>query len=276
MVVLIQLLSFWPIWRWYGDRMLDGSDEPWGIFALLCSVMIIVMRLKEEGRTGQKRQAANIVSDIVPPFAPIGRIRCHLPSLGFLLFSVLYITTYQWTPFLVKGVLVISALTGLHLRTMKGGTAIYALLLLSLPLVSSLEFYLGYPLRLVLSYIVAILLRYGGGFNVAAEGTVLNWDGSIVIVDAPCSGIKMLWVGMFINFLLASLMKFSARQTLIATAFALRAIFVGNVVRVTLLFFKESGMVPLPSWTHAGIGVVCFTGAAVCITSRNRRLGHVA
>jgi exosortase/archaeosortase family protein len=276
MVLLIQFLSFWPLWRWYGERMLDGSDEPWGILALLASVMIIAMRSKEEGTVRQKRGGMNIAEDSEPPCAPLGRIRCHMSSLGFLLFSLAYIATYQWTPFLVKGVLVISALAGLHLQSMKGGSAMYALLLLSLPLVSSLEFYLGYPLRLVLSYIVALVLRHGGGLEVVAEGTVLNWNGSIVIVDAPCSGIKMLWVGMFINFLLASLMKFSVRQTLIATGFALRTIFIANVARVTLLFFKESGLVSLPSWTHAGIGVICFTGAAVCITFRNRRLCHVA
>ena len=33
-VALVALAS-WPIWSWYARRMQDGSDDPWGLLALV-------------------------------------------------------------------------------------------------------------------------------------------------------------------------------------------------------------------------------------------------
>ena len=34
LILAMQGVAFWPVWRWYGERITDGSDEPWGIVAL--------------------------------------------------------------------------------------------------------------------------------------------------------------------------------------------------------------------------------------------------
>ena len=44
--LLAQFVTFWPVWRWYIERMVDGSDEPWGILALATVVILIVLRGK--------------------------------------------------------------------------------------------------------------------------------------------------------------------------------------------------------------------------------------
>lgn len=66
---------------------------------------------------------------------------------------------------------------------------------LALPLLSSLQFYAGYPLRVVTAEASRWLLA--PGFEVAREGATLMVDGRLVIVDAPCSGVQMVWLGYF-------------------------------------------------------------------------------
>jgi hypothetical protein len=48
----------------------------------------------------------------------------------------------------------------------------------------------------------------------------------------------------------------------------------GNVARATALFFKETRIVSLPDWTHAGIGVLLFAGCAWLILGLADRLGR--
>ena len=73
---------------------------------------------------------------------------------------------------------------------------VLGLAVLALPLLASLQFYAGYPLR----------VRHGRGQPLAAAAGLQRWrapapacwiDGRLVIVDAPCSGVQMVWFGYF-------------------------------------------------------------------------------
>jgi len=64
-------------------------------------------------------------------------------------------------------------------------------MVLALPLVSSLQFYAGYPLRLITAQASTWLLQ-AGGWTAARSGTAMLVDGRLVIVDAPCSGLGVL------------------------------------------------------------------------------------
>ena len=72
---------------------------------------------------------------------------------------------------------------------------VLGLSLLSLPLLASLQFYAGYPLRVVTAEASRWLLA--AGFSAQRSGASLLVNGQLVIVDAPCSGVQMLWLGYF-------------------------------------------------------------------------------
>ncbi|MDC0258794.1 exosortase/archaeosortase family protein [Verrucomicrobiales bacterium] len=89
------------------------------------------------------------------------------------------------------------------------------------------------------------------------------WQNAPIGVDPPCSGIRMLWAGFFLHFVLASFHRHSWRALIFLTPLAGIAIIVANIARGFLLFFKETEIVLLPDWTHVGIGVVLFAALAL-------------
>ena len=84
--LLSQFAAFWPVWRWYLQRMLDGSDEPWGILACV-TVLLVLLR----------KGAWN---------AP-GTLTIRLCSA----LTVLYILSYPLTPPLLRAVLAVMMLS---------------------------------------------------------------------------------------------------------------------------------------------------------------------
>ena len=143
---------------------------------------------------------------------------------------------------------------------------VWWLLLLALPVIASLQFYLGYPLRLATAHAAAPLLGLGG-IDAAAAGAALLWHGQTVLVDPPCAGIGMLWVGSWSAALLSYLNGASARRTLLNGIFAAVVVFAANVLRNVLLFFPEAGLLQAPAWLHAAIGLAAFAAALLPIVA---------
>jgi exosortase/archaeosortase family protein len=220
----------WPVWRWYVLRMTDGSDEPWGVLAL---VALMTLRLRDGWPPLHER-------DFVWP----------------TVIMVVYIVSFPFAHPLIRAVLIAAALGILVLRS-RGSAGLWGLLALSLPLVATLQFYVGYPLRLLAASASTSMLQ-GLGFRVVQDGTLLRWSGESILVDAPCSGIQMLWFGTFLAFLLAAWQRLSAGRTVVCSAAAVMLIIGANVIRATALFLKEAGIIPLPEWTHAAIGAFAF------------------
>ena len=82
------------------------------------------------------------------------------------------------------------------------GAAVIALFVLSLPLIASLQFYAGYPLRAMTAEGATQLLNLFG-FDVARSGVAMSWEGRTILVDAPCSWVRMLWTASFLACALA-------------------------------------------------------------------------
>ena len=228
-------LAYWPVWRWYLARMLDGSDEPWGLFALLTACIFVLIKGK--------------------PRAPK---RFHVfVATGVLLF---YTLSYQYLPDLVRGFLMILTL-GTLLSTMlskeRFHLGLLGLLVLSLPLIASLQFYAGYPLRLVTTYLASEGLNVIGVL-VEQQGTSLLWTGEVISVDAPCSGVKMLWAGLYLAFTLSCFLGLNTKNTWLSYLGASVLIFVANVVRTTVLFFVEAKPDLFPESAHQWIGLLIF------------------
>ena len=56
LLIVVQVLSLWPVWSWYLSRMLDRSDEPWGVLALVTALVYLVLTARV--RTPTRSQIA--------------------------------------------------------------------------------------------------------------------------------------------------------------------------------------------------------------------------
>ena len=252
--LLVQLAAFWPVWRWYGERVMDASDEPWGVLALATAVFFIALRGKG-GKPGPAGLAGSCAA------------------------LALYIVLYPNLPPLARGVLAMVSIAGVVSPAALGRSmhvGVLGLLLLSLPIIASLQFYLGYPVRALTSMIASQIIT-AVGYPTEASGTMLKWAGEYIAVDAPCSGVKMLWTGLYLNFTLACFTGLGQIRTWLSYVGSGVAIFTGNMLRVTALFFLESGVVRGPTWAHEALGLLFFTIVALFIIALNRTLvrsGH--
>ena len=164
-----------PRW-WMGQRMLDGSDEPLGLLALAALAVLLWHcrgRLRAAPRLGWLALAlAGAVASTRAAGAGAAAA-CHRCS-GCWRWA------RAWPP---------------SCRRRVATAPVLGLSLLSLPLLASLQFYAGYPLRVVTAEASRWLLA--AGFSAQRSGASLLVDGQLVIVDAPCSGVQMLWLGYF-------------------------------------------------------------------------------
>lgn len=235
---LIVLLAFWPVWRWYVLRMSDGSDEPWGLAALLVGGAFL----------WRERKALRLTPTGIAVAAAL---------------LLIYAISFPTMPALVRAglaLVVIASLSGTLLRHLP----IWGLFALSLPVIASLQFYLGYPLRVGTAIVSQSTLNVFG-LGIEREATQLLWNGTTIGVDAPCSGIQMLWVGMLLTLSLCAAKRLPWKPTLLCSLAGFVLIILGNANRATLLFIKESGMIRLPEWTHSGIGLVIFAMLVWCL-----------
>jgi exosortase/archaeosortase family protein len=234
--------ALWPAWAWMARRMLDRSDDPLGLLALAALGALVATqhrRLRATPRLGWLGLALGLAIA-----ATAARASHTVPPLAGALLAVLAMAAAlaAWLPH--------------GLPTLP----VFGLAVLALPLLASLQFYAGYPLRVLTAEASRWLLA--PFFAVERAGSSLRVDGLLVIVDAPCSGVQMAWLGYFT----ACAVALHARRA--DRAFALRLpavgalVLAGNVLRNTVLVaFAGSGHA-LPGWAHEAVGLA--TLAAVC------------
>jgi exosortase/archaeosortase family protein len=237
------ILAAWPQWAWMVRRSTDGSDDPWGIVALMTLVALVIA---EKRHLSFPTNTALIMS-----------------AIGMILATF----TWGWLPPIMSSALAVLVGAGLMASLLPKSKPLLPLLflaLLALPLVASLNFYLGYPLRWFCATCTSFLLSLFGT-DVTASGASLWWNGKNILIDAPCAGIAMLWVGLYVSTLFSYLTNATTLRTLVNLVLAGALVVLGNVLRNFLLFYKESGLVPLPHWTHEAIGLLVFLFVVPCI-----------
>ena len=124
------------------------------------------------------------------------------PRLGFqavaLAGAVLTTALHAQLPdLLVALVALLSLAVGLlaFLPAQVAVAPVLGLSVLSLPLLASLQFYAGFPLRVITAEASSWLLSLA--YSVERSGSSMVVDGQLIIVDAPCSGVQMAWLGYF-------------------------------------------------------------------------------
>lgn len=235
-------LLFWDSWRLLAGRFGDGlSALPLALVGLAVAAPAL-------------RRIAAGKAEPVP-----------LAGLSFALAA--YVAAVLAGPAL-PGVAVAVVTIALICRRIAGSSLpwppLVGLALLALPVLPSLDFYLAYPMRLAGSVLAASLLRLNG-IGVGVEGVALSWNGSLLLFDAACSGVRMLWAGLLLVSAIGLAAGFGpwryARAVAIAAAIAIS----GNAVRAASLFYVENGFAgPLQGpLVHEAVGLISFAMLAL-------------
>jgi exosortase/archaeosortase family protein len=244
-LLLLQLVAFWSVWRWIGSRLLTSGEPAWELIPLI-SVVYFVWAYQPKEST--RLNSAALISAAAT--------------------LCLYALSSIVAPPLVAALIAMVSLTFV-LSRWRFGTAfhpgLFTLLLLCLPITDSLNFFLGYPMRVIVGEATALLLNMQG-LIVFRDGVNLQFGESLLVIDAPCSGIKMLWFGMLLATNLAFLFKLAPRMFLPVLLLAFVATMLGNLARASALFYIEGGfIIDAPAWMHSAVGVVAFIFSSIAI-----------
>ncbi len=233
-------VALWPTWWWMGQRMVDGSDDPLGLLALAALTVLLWQqrqRLRAAPRLGFQL-AALVGAGLTMA------LHQHLPDLALALLGLL-----SWCAGLVA-----------FLPARIATAPVLGLSVLSLPLLASLQFYAGFPLRVITAEISRWLLS--AAYSIERSGANLVVQGQLIIVDAPCSGVQMAWLGYFVACVVALAAQRDNRGFCVRLPTVGVLVLVGNVVRNTVLVAAQAAGAALPPWGHEAVGLVVL--ALVC------------
>jgi exosortase/archaeosortase family protein len=252
-----QAAAFWPVWRWLAARLADGGEAT---ALAACAAALLIPPREREGAAatdGSIRLAALLT------LAYAGSVLAGPPVLRAMLAGCALLATWsawRW------GARPHPAATGL--------------MLLALPVLPTAQFVLGYPLRVAAGELAARLLSLAG-LAVAREGVALRLGERLVAIDAPCSGVNMLWTALLVALALAALGRCSLGRTALLGGAATALAITGNGVRAASLFLTESGVLSRPAGltdgaahrvAHQGVGVVAFALALAPLLWLHRRI----
>jgi len=257
--IALQTAALWPTWRWMAARLADGSDDPLGLLALAALAALL--------------------------WSVRGQLRCapRLPWLATALAGTLAATLLRGAlaPLLTSALAIVAWACGLlaflpearrgAMRAAGGvlwpaprhaiaAAPVLGLAVLALPLIASLQFYAGYPLRVLTAEASRWLLA--AWFAVQREGSSLLVDGHLVIVDAPCSGVQMAWAGYFTACAVALWAGRGERAFLLRLPLVGLTVLVGNVLRNAVLVALEASGRGVGDLVHQAVGLAAL--AAVC------------
>ncbi len=233
-------LALWPTWWWMGQRMVDGSDDPLGLLALAALAGMLWQHRKQ--------------------LSPTPRLGFQMAALAG---AVLTTALHQQLPDLVVALIgLLSVAAGLiaFLPARVATAPVLGLSVLSLPLLASLQFYAGFPLRVVTAEASRCLLSIT--HTVERTGSSLVVNGQLIIVDAPCSGVQMAWLGYFTACVVALATHQANKTFLLRLPIVGALVLLGNVARNTVLVAAQASGTHLPAWGHDAVGLLVL--AAVC------------
>jgi exosortase/archaeosortase family protein len=173
--------------------------------------------------------------------------RAHLPALASALLALLA---------LAAGLMA-------FLPERVASAPVLGLSVLSLPLLASLQFYAGYPLRVLTAEASRWLLALQ--HEVVRSGASLVVNGQLVMVDAPCSGVQMVWLGYFTACTVGLYAGHGSRRFLARLPAVGALVLLGNVLRNTVLVAAQAAGTPLTGWAHEGVGLLVLAGVCAGI-----------
>jgi exosortase/archaeosortase family protein len=231
----LQAAALWPHWRWAAARVADGSDDPLGL-AALAALAVVVFTLEPQLRASPKPAwlMAAMGATLAATLASF-----HLPPLIGALLAALAMAA-GLRSFMPSG----------HAVLPMAGLAV-----LALPVVSSLQFYAGYPLRVVTAQLSTWLLQLMG-MVAERSGSAMTVQGRLIVVDAPCSGVQMVWMAYFCACAVAAFSGLRDRELLARLPWVGVLVLAGNVLRNSVLVALEAQHEQVSEAVHQGVGLV--------------------
>lgn len=202
--------------------------------------------------------------------ACLGRGKGTPPLAGLLAYGVLR----PWAPSSVCAAALLLAYAVGASRRLSGRVlpGWLGLALLSVPGLASLQFFFGYPARVAAAEAARWLLGMQG-LPVTRDGPELVCGARRLLVDAPCSGLGMLWTTLFFAVGLAAVRRSGWRATGRCVLVAAVAAWGANVLRLTGLFYSE--LVLKRPELHAPVGLLCFGLGLAAVSMVAPRPGRV-
>jgi exosortase/archaeosortase family protein len=238
-------LALWPHGAYLLRRAFDGSDDPLGLAAIVALALLVA------------REGSHL------------RLTPHLGWWGASLALALG-ANIAWLA-------AVPALLGSLLAALSLAAALYAwwppgrpraalalLLVLALPLMASLQFYAGWPLRVLTAEISAALLQFAG-LDALRSGATLLVNGRLVLVDAPCSGVQMAWLAYFCATVAAATTRLPDAGLLRRLPWVGTLVLAGNVLRNTVLVALEARPQGLDAAAHQIIGLAALALACALV-----------
>ena len=255
LVAALVAAATWDSWRWYFARVEAAPEEAAALVLTVAFLGLIGLSYQSRPRSPQP-----------------------LPLLAIASLLAVFAATHAVVPAIVRAAGAVAlTLFCLHVALFRvpPPLAFWGLVALALPVLPSLQFTLGYPLRIVSAALTTGLLQTHG-LQVEQQGTFLAWRGELIQFDAPCSGVNMLWAGLLLALMGCVLLRFGALKVAMAVTLSIVLVVAGNVLRAASLFYVEAGLIPqAPGWWHEGIGIAAFGLAAVAILWVLTRLHRV-
>jgi exosortase/archaeosortase family protein len=90
-------------------------------------------------------------------------------------------------------------------------------------------------------------------------------NGKLVVVDAPCSGVQMAWLGYFCAFCTAAWLRLSDRALIWRLSAVGAIVMLGNVLRNTVLVGAVGFGVELGETAHQAVGLVVLAGVCAAV-----------
>jgi exosortase/archaeosortase family protein len=194
-----------------------------------------------------------------------GRGSCAPFWLGASAVAVLsYALAYHHVPQLLGlGILALGvgfALLGLLPPERRPGSwGLIPLILLGLPIMPSVQYVFGYPLRAMAAQVASLWM----GGSIEAVGTGLSDGTRTIFVDAPCSGLRMLWTALVLASASALTLQLGRVRTCMLFAIGVVVAVLGNACRATALFVIETRFDGTMSHNAVGLAMFVLCSAAV-------------
>lgn len=308
--LLLLMIAFWHSVHWCATRLHDSSDDSWWLLSLLTVAAFVVNSSISKWsacKTSAKQDSSETTtypSSVPRPLvSPPSNQTCLHMSLGThstttaverapdrlftldskssaycIAFIIMYCVSFSMVPPLVRCLIALMALGVVAwnycAQTNRNALALFGLLVLSSPLLASLQFFIGFPLRVLVTNATALLLK-AGGLAICVSGTAFEHNARMVLVDSPCSGINMLWVGCYLCFVLSWIKQLSAVRSLLFLAITVSSVIAANIGRtaalVVLDVLKERGNV-FPEFAHDAIGGATFISLAILLVLVGEKL----
>lgn len=257
LLTAIALIACWDSWRWTIHRLTQSPEEGLSLlftFALLGVLAIPRVTIRQWP----------------------SRIDPTLPATMLTLHAAL---TLANAPSIIQSALATTLLAFILYRAAHETAppaAFWGLIALSMPVLPSLQFVFGYPLR-VLSATLTVALLNLQGVPITRDGTYVTIAGQTSQFDAPCSGIAMLWALILVTLMAALITRLSLAKLCLALLLTLSVAIAANALRVASLLYAATMLGDTePPWLHEAVGLAAFALAAMLLAACLRNPWFIA